>query len=700
MTTVSITINLQNQAPVAAADAYAVTQGGTLSPVAPGVLANDTDAEGGTLTAEKVSNPLHGTVVLSASGAFTYTHDGSLSGSDSFTYRASDGSLSSNVTTVSITVSTQNRAPVAVADAMATSEDTPTTIAVLDNDSDMDGDALVVTAVSNPTHGSAALNQDSTVRYAPDANYSGFDTFFYTLSDGRGGTDTGRVTVTVGAVNDAPTAAPDAYGTPRNVTLNTPAPGVLANDGDLEGAHLTAVLVTGPAHGTLAFHANGSFTYVPAADYYGADSFTYQANDAALDSNLGTVYLSVRSLSGAPLAAADVYTAALNGTLAIAAPGVLGNDSDVDGHALSAVLVGGAAHGTVALSADGSFVYTPDAGWSGVDSFAYKASDGELDSIAATATLTVGVFAVGDGDMFLAKMTCSLNWARHAAGVAADTLTIAGISNPRGCALDLTGASAVLRVNGVRLSPVMTLDAHGSASRLSGSLTYSFRFDRKRGSYSLDLKGLDLRAVLGLSRPLATVLHESPVPVMLDLTIAGAGLEVPLVVGTFECPLATTAGKTSRLTFETRSDCTLTGVFQCCLAGASQKTGAVYSLATRGVIEAAGGGAVVPTGDITVTIGQATLVIPFAQVVDHGTAWSYAGTSPGITAFSLHNDTHNFALSASRVAGTGIPLSATDAPTAHGLYVQLRVPTAAGVMVFDSTVELLRPSGRQLTWRR
>ena len=91
------------------------------------------------------------------------------------------------------------------------------------------------------------------------------------------------MTITVTAVNDAPAAADDAYSTTEDTPLTVAAPGVLANDTDPDGDPLTAVLVTGPSHGTLTLNANGSFTYTPAANYNGPDSFTYRASDGTAD---------------------------------------------------------------------------------------------------------------------------------------------------------------------------------------------------------------------------------------------------------------------------------------------------------------------------------------------------------------------------------------------------------------------------------
>src|SRR5262249_58953539 len=137
------------------------------------------------------------------------------------------------------------------------------------------------------------------------------------------------------------------------------APGVLANDSDANGDTLNAILVSGPSHGTLTLDPDGSFTYTPAANYNGSDSFTYKANDGALNSNLATVNLTVTPVNDAPVAGGDNYTTAEDTPLTIRAPGVLANDSDVDGDPLSAVLVSGPAHGTLRLNADGAVTETP-----------------------------------------------------------------------------------------------------------------------------------------------------------------------------------------------------------------------------------------------------------------------------------------------------------------------------------------------------
>src|SRR5205807_291113 len=131
------------------------------------------------------------------------------------------------------------------------------------------------------------------------------------------------------------------------------------------------------------------FTYAPAANYNGADSFTYKANDGAADSNTATVSLTVTAVKIGRASGRDSYTTAEDTPLTVSAPGVLGNDSDIDSPSLTAVLVSGPAHGTLMLSANGSFTYAPAANFNGADSFTYKANDGLLDSNTATVSLTV-----------------------------------------------------------------------------------------------------------------------------------------------------------------------------------------------------------------------------------------------------------------------------------------------------------------------
>src|SRR6185503_6136440 len=351
--TASITITAVNDAPVAVNDSYTTPEDTTLNVAALGVLINDSDVDGDSLSAVLVSAPTHGSLTLNTNGSFSYVPAANYNGPDSFIYKANDGLADSGVATVSITITGVNDAPVVVNDSYTTPEDTTLNIAapgLLANDSDVDGDSLNAILVSLPTHGSLTLNSSGRFSYAPAANYNGPDSFTYKANDGQADSGTATVSITITAVNDAPVAVNDGYTTAEDTTLNVGALGVLINDNDVDGDTLSAVLVSSPTHGSLTLNTNGGFSYVPAVNNNGPDSFTYKANDGAADSGIATVSITITAVNDAPVAVNDSYTTAEDTTLNIASAGVLANDSDVDGDSLSAVLVSQPTHGSLTLN--------------------------------------------------------------------------------------------------------------------------------------------------------------------------------------------------------------------------------------------------------------------------------------------------------------------------------------------------------------
>ncbi len=186
------------------------------------------------------------------------------------------------------------------------------------------------------------------------------------------------------AVNDAPVAASDTYGVHSSIFVNA-ATGVLIND-SLDAGSPT--LVRNASHGTLVFSPNGSFTYTRAAGYYGTDSFTYTVTDGVSWSDPGTVNLTVQDQLAT--AVADSYATTYNSKLSVAGPGVLGNDSDLDGDPMTALLVSGPSKGSLSLNPDGSFSYIANKGSIGTDSFTYKVRSFGADSAPTAVTLTIG----------------------------------------------------------------------------------------------------------------------------------------------------------------------------------------------------------------------------------------------------------------------------------------------------------------------
>ena len=259
--TVSITVTPVQDDPTAVDDVISTTQG---SPGSANVLANDFDVDGDTpLTIQSFTQGLHGTVTCAGSSC-TYTPAPGYSGPDSFTYTISDGHGGTDVGTVAVTVASGNQPPVADDDSLTTAEDTAGQVNVLDGDTDADGDTLTVTTLTpSAAHGTVSCTAAGICTYTPAANYSGPDSFSYTVSDGNGGTDTATVNVTVTPVNDDPNAVNDSLTTNED-TASAPL-NVLANDTDIDGGALTVTTLTPTAaHGTVSCTAAGLCTYTPA----------------------------------------------------------------------------------------------------------------------------------------------------------------------------------------------------------------------------------------------------------------------------------------------------------------------------------------------------------------------------------------------------------------------------------------------------
>jgi len=172
-------------------------------------------------------------------------------------------------------------------------EDTPTAITL--NGSDADGNPLTFAVTTLPTHGTLS-GIPPNLTYTPALNYNGTDGLAFTVSDGMATSAAAPVTITVTTVNDAPVAADESYSVLQGSALSVAAPGVLANDTDVDSSSLTAVIVTPPSSGALTLNSNGSFTYTPNPGFRGSDSFTYRAIDGSLGSNAATVSIAVNAV--------------------------------------------------------------------------------------------------------------------------------------------------------------------------------------------------------------------------------------------------------------------------------------------------------------------------------------------------------------------------------------------------------------------
>ncbi len=374
--TVSITITHVNHPPVANAQTLTTTEDTPLV-----ITLSASDVDGDPLSYSLVTPPAHGSLSGSAPN-LNYSPDLHYFGPDSFTFKANDGTADSNVATVSITVTHVDHPPVANAQTVTTTEDTPLPITL--SASDVDGDPLSYSLVTPPVHG-ALSGSAPNLTYTPDLHYHGPDSFTFKANDGFVDSNVATVSITVTHVNHPPVVTqPSNQTSAEGQTVSLP---IAASDPDgdvlsYSATNLPAELSINPATGVIA----GTL------DYGAALSSPYLVTVTASDGSLQdskTYSWTVSHTNRAPVAANDNYTTNENTLLSITAPGVLSNDTDVDGDALTAVLVAGPTHGTLTLNANGSFSYTPATNYNGSDSFTYNANDGSLDSNIATVSITV-----------------------------------------------------------------------------------------------------------------------------------------------------------------------------------------------------------------------------------------------------------------------------------------------------------------------
>ncbi len=294
--TAMVSVTVPDAAPVAIDD-YATTASNT-SVIVP-VLANDLDDNGDPLTITAVTQPAGGAAtgvsVDNGDGTVTFTPNSAFRGTATFTYTITDGT---DTATATVRVTVDNAPPTALPDSATTPVGTPVVIDALANDSDANGDALVIIDASIPANGSVTLGAGSAVTYTPNPTFEGADTFSYTVSDGTASAvavvtiivgNAAPVAVTPTLLNSPPVATPDSATTRRDTAVTI---AVLGNDRDPDLDALALVGVARPANGTATINADGTATYVPDSGFVGTDVFTYTMTDGT-DTAVGTVTVTV-----------------------------------------------------------------------------------------------------------------------------------------------------------------------------------------------------------------------------------------------------------------------------------------------------------------------------------------------------------------------------------------------------------------------
>jgi len=424
-----------NCAPVAADDAFTTPENIVLNNT---VATNDGDLNGDPLTFTIITNTAHGNTVMNADGSFTYTPALNYNGLDTLVYKVCDNGAPSLCDTAIavITVTPINNAPIAVDDVDTTNEDTILNSTVATNDSDIEGNALTYSLLTNSVNGVVLVNSNGTYTYTPSANFNGTDSFTYLVCDDGIPSlcDTALVTITVNPVNDSPIAVDDTLFGGINLALNGD---VSVNDNDVDGDPLSFSVITNPINGVVVMNSNGTFTYTPNNGFSGNDTLYYTVcdNGAPALCDTAMVVLGINTINLAPVAVDDsgIITdedTPVNGDVST-------NDFDPNNDPLTFSLLSNAANGNVVVNSDGTFTYTPALNFNGTDTFTYLVCDTGVAALCDTGLVTITVNPVNDApvaidDVVFGGLNLSVNGnaSTNDFDVDGDTLSYSVVSGP------------------------------------------------------------------------------------------------------------------------------------------------------------------------------------------------------------------------------------------------------------------------------
>lgn len=318
-------------------------------------------------------------------------------------------------------------------------------------------------------------------------------------------------------------------------------------------------------------------------------------------------------------------------------------------------------------------------------------SDGEAEPVSGSVTVHV---LERVSDLYLKTGKFTLNWAAHEQGKPADRLTLSGMLNPAGSSHAPEGAILQATVNGTALIPVL-LDARGNGSATEGDASAKASFKSKTGSFSFTLLGADLRAALGLEN----VDESGSVELKLEVRLTGAGLDNERFEARAVFSYTTRAGKSTQGSFAFKSHVLASGVFLATRSSAIEDASGRHKVSMVGLMAASDGMETLPASLVTLTVGHVELEIPLDSLhLDAGGAYLLRGSHAQLTKFVLSGSKKSFQW-VTLPLELGVPL-AGEPELAHRLPLRLNVPTATGIRVFETVVELLRTSPASKSWKR
>ena len=402
-----------NNPPLADPD-YALTEVNT--PVTSSLLGNDNDPDGDNLVINTtpVSGPTNGTLIINPDGTYTYTPNTDFVGMDMFSYQVCDDGVPSlcDITTVTIDVIPDEGNITSAADDSGVGLINETiTGSLVANDTDPEGDMQTINAtpVSGPSvvGASVTINTDGTYSYVPATDFVGNDQFVYEICDDGLPIACTTATVYITILPTAPNttnASNDYNVTPVNIAVSG---NVLTNDlddeGDMQATNTTVTAM--PTNGTVTIDALGNYTYTPATDYVGEDSFQYTVcdNAATVACSIATVYIeivgNVTSGNNAVIANPDMNVTNIN-TPVVANVTDNDHDPDNDNLTVNTTPISDPSNGTVMLFSNGSYIYTPATDYVGTDVFTYEVCDDGTPQACDQTTVTINILANNTNDTF------------------------------------------------------------------------------------------------------------------------------------------------------------------------------------------------------------------------------------------------------------------------------------------------------------
>lgn len=351
------------------------------------ITPNVIDANGDSLTFTVTEEPEHGTLTaFDEAGTATYTPNAEYSGTDEFKFNVNDGVEDSNTATTKITINAGNDPPTTEDQSVSVNEGGEVRITL--SGSDPDGDDLTFSVTEDPESGTLSGDPPNLV-YRPSEGFSGTDSFAFMANDGTADSNVSRVNIAVSAIENPPSAQGTSVETNEDESVT-----VTLNASDPDSDQLTFTIASQPSHGTLGSitrmdATSATVAYSPAANYNGADSFTFAVSDGAQTSSAATVSIDIKPINDTPVANSQSLTVNTGQMTQITL-----SATDPDGDTLTFTLVEGAKRGAMgqivrASSSSATVSYIVNAGESGSDSFTFRANDGSEYSNTATVSITI-----------------------------------------------------------------------------------------------------------------------------------------------------------------------------------------------------------------------------------------------------------------------------------------------------------------------